>query len=129
MATARFTGGGSLDGDVRELPDGIESATTTDRDGRSWYVLDDTSGAFQFAGYGQTGEVMTGIICGGRDRDRRDREAIAEAQQPQGCRSCGAMFADSASYAVHRERDWPGGCLPGDAFGQLELVDGVYRRR
>jgi hypothetical protein len=56
---------------------------------------------------------------------RTEQEALEEARRPRGCPSCGLTFIGQA-FAVHRDPDWPGGCLPRGALGQLEDRDGVW---
>ena len=66
---------------------------------------------------------------GARRQRREDAEAlaaaIADARRARRCEVCTGVFAGSAAFAVHR--DPVTGCLPAGAFGQLELVDGVWR--
>jgi hypothetical protein len=121
---ARFTGGGSLDVAVLDLPPGVASVTTT---GGNYYEAD-AAGTFRFTGAGRTGEIMSGIIKRDRQEADAERAAIEAASKPRGCNSCGRMFADPSAYVVHRDPGWPGGCLPGDALGQLVDIDGVLCR-
>lgn len=127
MTAVRFTGGGSLDGAVRELPAGVTGIVTIERDGtRSWYEIDDDGGRARFAGLGPEGEAMGNASRALREAEARDRAAVAEALRARGCGSCGGVFGSAAAFTVHRERDWPGGCLPPGALGQLAEVDGVW---
>jgi len=60
-------------------------------------------------------------------RRGEDDEAIEEAMRPKGCRSCGRTFGNNAAWTIHLEHGGPGSrCLPGDAYGQLVDVDGVW---
>ena len=59
-------------------------------------------------------------------RWRHADDPLAEARRPRSCRACGGLFIGSA-FTVHRVGDR---CLPGgDAYGQLEQVDGVWVMR
>jgi hypothetical protein len=120
MPAVRFRGG-SLDGGTLNLPPGTTSINTT---GGNYYEIDD-SGEFAFAGSGPFGREASMIIRGEREQSNRYQELAMEAARPKSC-ACGRTFADLASYTVHR--DPVQGCLPGDGHGQLEQVDGVWRR-
>jgi hypothetical protein len=52
-------------------------------------------------------------------------EAIAAAQRPRSCPACGHLYIGNA-FTVHRDG---GRCLTGDAYGQLEHVDGAWIMR
>jgi hypothetical protein len=70
---------------------------------------------------------MSEIIRHARQAADAERAAIEEASKPRGCGSCGRTFADLASYTVHRDSRWPGGCVPPDVVGLVD-VDGVLCR-
>jgi len=125
MTTAYFTGGGSLDGALLELPAHVTGVVTIDRDGRSYYVLDDQAGAagFVFTGFDTTGETMGKIARAFSAAARGEREAVEAASSPIGCRECGRTLANLASMTVHQDQ---GRCLPDGAYGQLVSVDGVW---
>lgn len=124
MSAVRFRGGGSLDGAELELPARVPGVVTTERDGGcSWYVLDDTTGAYQFAGLNQQGASMGKIMRSFTEAARAEREAVEAASAAAGCSACGRTFANAASVAVHRDG---GRCLPDGAYGQLVSVDGVW---
>ena len=126
MRVAKLTGGGILDGDRVAVDDQIDHVIAVHHGGANHhYALSDDTGEYAYAGPGQTGEIMTEIIRQDREAAAADRAAIEEARRPRGCRKCGRTFADLASWTVHRDPGWPGGCLPGDALGQLVDVDGV----
>ena len=57
---------------------------------------------------------------------RTEQEAIEAALRPRGCGRCGRTFGNGTAYAVHFESGEGSACLPGDAYGQLEQVDGVW---
>lgn len=122
MPAVRFTGGGSLDGRVMDLAGRVTTVTTA---GGSYYEIDDADEA-QFAGFGTFGREASMIIRRQREATAQEQGAVLAAAQPRGCERCGRTFADLASYTVHQ--DPVQGCLPGDAYGQLEEVDGVWRR-
>lgn len=121
---ARFSGGGSLDGRLADIPARVTSVGTT---GGSYYELDDTSGAFIFTGFDQTGaSAMSKIIGEFRDDARSQRELIEAARRPRGCGRCGRTLIGSAAWTVHFESGEGSPCLPGDAYGQLEERDGAW---
>ncbi len=112
--------GGCLDGaHVRE------ALRPVLRCGRSWWALDDDLGEYVFAGLDGFGREFARIMEKLR-MEARAEQAIEEARRPRGCGRCGRTFANAVSYQVHD--DPAQGCLPGDAFGQLEQVDGVWQR-
>ena len=121
MRALEVRGGGSLDGWLFDAPDGAEGVATT---GGSHYVIE--AGGIVFSGFGSFGREASMIIRGQREQSEQDRNAAMEALQPRDCPACGRRFADHASFTVHRDPSQ--GCLPGDAFGQLEESDGVWRR-
>jgi hypothetical protein len=127
-AVLRFCGGGSLDGAELELPPDLASAVTIDRSGRSWYALGGTGpgNVFVFCGHDETGEVMTGFMREFSAAAKAERDAIAEAQRPVGCRACGATYGSQGAYVVHFESGEGSRCLPDDARGQLVDVSGVW---
>jgi hypothetical protein len=57
---------------------------------------------------------------------RTEHDALEEALRPRSCRRCGRTFGNGAAYAVHFESGENSPCLPGDAYGQLVQVDGVW---
>lgn len=57
---------------------------------------------------------------------RTEQEAIEEARRPRGCARCGRTFGDSIAYSVHFESGAGSRCLPGDCYGQLLEVDGIW---
>lgn len=127
-ALCRFTGG-SMDGAVRQVPEGVTTAATIERDGtRSWYELDDTGpgGVFVFIGHNTTGEVMSRFSKAFSEAARQQREAVAEALRPKGCGSCGQTFGTMGAYLVHFETGEGSRCLPPGARGQLAERDGVW---
>lgn len=130
MRTAEFTGG-VLDGAVRQLPAHVDSAVTGRCGGQSFYVLDDDTGTFVFTGFNQQGATMAGIVRQSRDAARLEaeaieRDAVDEALRPRGCPRCGLVFGSAAAFTVAHDPNWPGGCLPPGAAGQLAEVDGVW---
>jgi hypothetical protein len=112
-----------LDGAELELPAHVTAVVTTDRHGQSYYVLDDTAGAWQFAGLDEIGATMAGFMKAFTAAARGEREAIEAASAPVGCGHCGRTFANNAAYTVHQDR---GRCLPDGAHGQLVNVDGAW---
>jgi hypothetical protein len=127
MRTAEFAGGGSLDGRVMQLPARAVAVITTAWGGASnHYALDDDTGTFTFTGFGQEGAAMAGVVRKYLEAAKRDRQALQQAQAPQGCAACGRVFADAAAFAIHYDQQYPGGCLPDGAMGQLVSVDGVW---
>jgi len=127
MITCRFTGGGSMDGAVRDMPAGVATAVTVDREGgRSWYELDDRDSVYWFIGYGPEGEIMSRFSRAFSEAARREQEAIAEAMKPKSCRSCGQTFGTMGAYLVHFEAQEGSRCLPPGARGQLAERDGVW---
>lgn len=124
----RFVGG-SLDGAVRQVPAGVTTAATTERDGtRSWYELDDSdpAGTFRFVGLNTTGETMSKLSRAFSEAARRDREAIEEAMRAKSCRSCGRVFGSTGAYMIHFEDGEGTRCLSDGARGQLQEVAGVW---
>lgn len=96
---------------------------------RAAYSIDDDSGLLAFAGHGPFGREMALIMSGFLEdarREQRERVALDEAVRPRSCRGCGGTFANSVAYAVHFEGGEGSRCLPGDAYGQLVDVDGVW---
>lgn len=61
-----------------------------------------------------------------KDTVSRDADELAEALKPRGCGSCGGFYGSASAYTVHFEQGEGSRCLPGDAHGQLEQVDGVW---
>jgi HK97 family phage major capsid protein len=55
-----------------------------------------------------------------------EQEAIEAAARPKGCGRCGRTFGNSTAYSVHFESGPGTRCLPGDAYGQLIEVSGVW---
>jgi hypothetical protein len=126
MRTARFTGGGSMDGAELEVPRGVGAAVTIERDGgKSHYALDD-QGVFRFAGLNETGRAMSKIMRAFSEQARAEREQLEAAMRPVGCRGCGATFGSRGAYITHFEQGEGSRCLPGDAHGQLVDRDGVW---
>jgi hypothetical protein len=126
-----FSGGGCLDGAAAEV---VSGSTYQCRDSGASYSIDDDTGLLIFAGHGPFGREMALIMSGLRQDARaeqeaaREREAIAAASAPRGCGRCGRTYASASAYAVHFEHGEGSRCLPGDARGQLEQVDGVWQR-
>jgi hypothetical protein len=115
-ALVEFTGGGSLDGAVLEQPPAPD-AVTIDGNGRSWYVRSAT-GIYEFAGYGETGEVMSGFMREFSAAAKAEREAVEAAMRPVSCRSCGATYGSTGAYVVHFEFGEGSRCLSGDRAAQ-----------
>lgn len=128
MSTAvRFRGGGSLDGAELELPAWRPPVVTTERDGSSsYYILDDTTGAYQFTGLNDQGRQMGKIARAFTAAARAERDAIEAAMRPVGCRTCGQTYGSTGAYTVHFEDREGSRCLPGDARGQLVEISGVW---
>jgi len=120
---AHFTGGGSLDGAELELPARVPGVVT--EPGRCYYVRT-ISDAFEYAGYGETGEVMAGFMRQVTAAARAEREAVDAAMKPVGCRSCGRTYGSQSAYTVHFESGEGSRCLADDARGQLLERDGVW---
>ncbi len=116
--------GGSLDGAELGIPAGTTSVTTTSG---LHYELDDQGETFVFLGSSHTGRVMRQMVQEFREASRREQEAAEAAGRPKGCRSCGRTFANSAAFTVAHDPMWPGGCVPPDVAGLIE-VDGVWCR-
>jgi hypothetical protein len=123
MRWLEVRGGGPLDGDVMPVPPDVDTVSTT---GGCWYAIDSDRASVDFAGHGSFGREASMIIRHQREQSAQDRQAVLEASQPRSCPACGSRFADHASLTVHRDPSQ--GCLPGDAYGQLEESDGVWRR-
>ena len=129
MASARFTGGGSLDGEVWEYCGSDLPPVTASRErrtaARSWYVLGG-DGVYRFTGTGKEGRAMGKIAQQFADAARRDREAIEAAGRPVGCGRCGLTLGSPGAYQLHLD-DFGSGpvCLPPE-MTLLELVDGVW---
>jgi len=121
-AAIQFRGGGSLDGAELELPAHVTAVVTIDRQGQSYYALDDTSGAWQFAGLDEQGRQMGKIMRAFTAAARDEREAVKAAAAPVGCGKCGRTFANIAAHQIGHEG---GQCQNDTAFGQLVLVDGA----
>ena len=72
---------------------------------------------------------MAGIIRRMTEAARRaadQQDAVDEAMKPRGCPDCGQTFGSAGAFTVHRSGDWPGGCMPPGALGQLQERDGVW---
>ena len=124
VCTLQFRGGGSLDGLVLEVPRGVTSIVTIQRDGnQSHYAVDDTTGAALFSGFNTIGKAWSGIMREFSEAAKAERAAVEAAQRPVGCGKCGRTFANQASHTIHAEH---GRCLPDGCFGQLVNVDGVW---
>ena len=123
---AYFTGGGSLDGAVLELPAHVTGVVTTDRDGRSYYALEDQADAFAFVGFDTTGETMGKIARAFSAEAKAERESVEAAMKPVGCRSCGRTYGSQSAYIVHFELGEGSRCLSDDARGQLVEISGVW---
>jgi hypothetical protein len=125
MGRANFCGGGSLDGEF-ELPPGIMSVVTAERDGtRSYYVFDALAGAYRFTGFNDVGRVMGRIARAFSAEARAEREQLEEAMRPASCTACGRTFGSAAARMVHFEGG-SGRCLPDSRLeGQLVNRDGV----
>lgn len=122
-AACRFVGG-SMDGSVRQVPAGMVTAVTTERDGnQSWYLLDG-DGSFRFTGFNETGAIVAGFGKAFRKASGAEREAIEEAMRPVGCRACGRTFGSNSAYITHFEAGEGSRCLPDGAYGQLVEVSG-----
>jgi hypothetical protein len=125
-ASVRFRGG-SLDGLALRLPAVATTVVTTEREGgRSYYVIDDTAGTAWFTGFNEQGGEMAGIIRQFSASATAGREAIEAAMRPKGCPPCGRTFGTRSAYEIHFEQGPGSRCLPGDAYGQLVEVDGVW---
>lgn len=119
MRAATFAGGGCLDGATAGT---VLGGVFECHGSGSWYALD--GGTLVFAGHGTNGEAMAQVMQ--QFNDDRNREALEAAARPRGCGRCGRTFANSAAYSVHFESGEGSRCLPDDAFGQLEVRDGVW---
>jgi hypothetical protein len=127
-AALQFRGGGSLDGAELELPAHVTGVVTIDRDGRSYYILDDQAGAsgFAFVGFDTTGETMGKIARAFSAANRAEQEAIAAASAAQGCGRCGRTFGSPSAYAAAHD----GRCLPDHMIeSMLTEVSGVWCTR
>lgn len=123
-----FTGGGSLDGAVLDVPPGVGGVVTIDRSGQSWYAIDATGPhhVFRYIGYGREGEIMGRLARIFSEAARQQQEAIDQASKPKGCARCGLTFATPAAYQVGHEG---GQCLGPGARGQLVDVSGIWALR
>ena len=128
MSAVRFSGGGSMDGAELQLPAHVTGAVTIDRDGRSYYVLDDRADAsgFVFVGFDTTGETMGKIARAFTETGRAEREAVEAASAARGCGSCGRTFGSPGAYAVAHD----GRCLPDHMIeSALVEVSGIWCTR
>jgi hypothetical protein len=76
-AALHFRGGGSLDGAELELPHGVTSVVTIQRDGnQSHYAVDDTTGAAMFTGFNKIGRAVSGFVRELTEQARADSEAV-----------------------------------------------------
>jgi hypothetical protein len=121
MPAVRFNGG-SLDGGTLDLARCVTSVVTT---GGNYYEIDD-SGEFSFTGHRPFGREASMVIRWNRDEDQAVSRAAEEAAKPRGCRLCGRTFGGESAWTVHFEEGPGSRCLPGDAYGQLVNVDGVW---
>lgn len=113
----KFSGGGCLDGAAAEV---VSGGTYQCRESGACYSIDDDTGLLVFTGHGPLGREMALIVSEMR-REARDQAALDDARRARSCRKCGRTYLGSA-IDVHQDGDR---CLPGDAYGQLVLVDGA----
>ena len=122
MTARLLAGGGSLDGHLIDIPAWATTVTTTP--GRHHYELDD-SGTLAYAGAGRTGEIMSEYIRDDRQAADAERAAVEAFMRPRSCSRCGFTFATQAEHQVAHDPHWPGGCVPPEVAGLVE-VDGVW---
>ena len=122
-----FKGGGSLDGLVLQLPRGVTSVVTIQRDGnQSHYAIDDTTGAAMFTGFNKIGKAVSGIMHELTESARAEAAALEAASAARGCSSCGRTFGSPGAHAVAHD----GRCLPDHVIeSALVEISGVWCTR
>ncbi len=122
-----FKGGGSIDGLELQLPRGVTSVVTIQRDGnQSHYAVDDTTGAAMFTGFNEQGRDMGKLWRQLTDTAKAEREAFEVATTARGCNSCGRTFGSPGAFALAHD----GRCLPESAIESLLIdISGVWVTR